>query len=332
MSNKEKNPTGRGWCFTINNPEMPDIKAWLEEKYAESGADYLVAQLEHGAEETRHIQGYIHYPRNQRFSRMKGLFPRAHIEVAKGRADQNRDYCTKDEGRLDGPWEFGTLPVQGRRMDMEALQRDLKSGMPMSEIKDVHFSAYMRYSKAISEYRLLTAKPRNWEMRILVLWGATGTGKSRYCHDNYPEAYWKTKNSGQMQFWDGYTGEETIIVDEFYGWLTFDFMLRFIDRYPCNLEIKHGTVPMLAKTVVFTSNKHPKDWYPNSRYQWDESNPLRRRITEVIEFPIPPSTPPLSPGETQPAGELLELRGRLVEPSTGDQSEELRLIDLYMQQ
>ena len=68
------------------------------------------------------------------------------------------------------------------------------------------------------------ANPRivrsNWNRKVTIRQG------------NYPEAYWKTKNSGQMQFWDGYTGEETIIVDEFYGWLTFDFMLDVKDDVP----------------------------------------------------------------------------------------------------
>ena len=323
---------GLSWCITINNPTELDGLAFWTAKKQEMEASYVVAQLEKGEEEeTPHYQAYVHFKTQKSFNQLKKWFPRAHLEKAKGSPQQNRDYCTK-EGRVDGPWELGDCPQKGRRMDLEALQRDLDEGKSIANIRSEHFPAYMRYSRAILDYRLMTAKRRDWAMQIICLWGPTGTGKSRYCHETWPGAYWKTKNSGTMQFWDGYAGEEVIIVDEFYGWLTFDFMLRFLDRYPCNLEVKHGTVPISAKTIVFTSNKHPREWYPNSRYQWDELNPLKRRLNEIIEFPRAPSTPPLS-NETdlpQPDGGsgLRQLAGS----NTGDQSEELRLINLYMQQ
>jgi len=73
---------------------------------------------------------------------------------------------------------------------------------------------------------------------------------------------------------------------------------------------------------VFTSNKHPREWYPNSKYGWDEHNPLKRRIKEVRELSMV--------GVSEPT---TSVSGRQLDgPSTGDQSEELRLIDLYMRQ
>ena len=36
---------------------------------------------------------------------------------------------------------------------------------------------------------------------------------------------------------------------------------RLIDHYPYWVEIKGGSVPMLATRYVITSNKHPEEWY-----------------------------------------------------------------------
>lgn len=323
MENKSKRQRCRAWCLTINNPgaEYPDK---LKDVHRDHGMTYLVAQKEKGAEGTEHIQAYCHFENQVSFTTVKTIFQGAHIEAARGSAEENRTYCTKEETRIGGPWEYGTMPQSGKRNDLLAVKADLDEGMLMQEIADKHFSQYVRYHKSFHAYCLLKHKRTNEAKTIRVFWGPTGTGKTRYCFDNYPGAYWKTKSTSNAQFWDGYDGEETIIIDEFYGWFSFDFMLRLTDRYPVNLDIKHGTVPLAARTVVFTSNKHPRDWYPNSRYQWDESNPLKRRISEILEFPLSP----LPTGTSESAGELC---GRQLDgSSTGDQSEELRLIDLYM--
>jgi hypothetical protein len=75
-------------------------------------------------------------------------------------------------------------------------------------------------------------------------------------------SFWLPRPEGDRPWWDGYDGQEVIVIDEFYGWLKRDFMYRLIDRYPMMLEVKGGAVPMQAKHVIFTSNKHPKEWYP----------------------------------------------------------------------
>lgn len=303
MSNQSRSTN---WCFTVNNPSEDEIllpQSWDPELYK-----YLVYQLETGENGTPHLQGYVSFVNQKRFSEFRKFFldERAHIAVAKGNAKQNRAYCTKSEGRLQGPWEFGSLPSQGKRTDLMQCKELLDSGATLKELSEQYFSQFVRYSKAFKEYTLLHAPQRDWEMDIQVVYGPTGTGKSRYCAENYPGAFWKSKNSGVQQFWDGYNSEEVIIIDEFYGWFSWDYLLRLTDRYPFSLDVKHGTVPLAARTIVFTSNKHPREWYPNSRYEWDDRNPLKRRIKSIRELTVssisdagraPPGTPPLVTNE-----------------------------------
>jgi len=299
------NPRGRGWCFTLNNPE-DDFATKLENTYNEMKAKYLVFQLESGEREgTRHVQGYIYFESDKSFNQVKvQLGNRSHIEKAKGNPAQNRDYCTKEGTRLQGPWEFGECPMKGKRSDLEGLKKDLDDGQSLRQVSQNHFSNFLRYRTNIQQYQLLNKPKRNWPMEVLVLWGPTGTGKSRFCQDTYPDAYWKSKNSGTQQFWDGYLGEDVIIVDEFYGWLSWDYLLRLTDRYPFSLDTKHGTVQCSARTIVFTSNKHPREWYPNSKYEWDDTNPLKRRLTSIREM----ERTPVATGGAESDAESLEQR------------------------
>lgn len=315
MSNVPSQSRARSWCFTVNNPSEAEIL--VPQSWDPSDYKYLVYQLEKGEEETPHLQGYISFNNAKRFSEFRKFFTgeRAHIAVAKGTAKQNKKYCTKESGRIQGPWEFGELPHQGKRSDLLACKDLLDSGASLKELSEDYFSQFVRYHRSFKEYQLLIAEARSWPMEIEVVYGSTGTGKSRYCFENYPGAYWKSKNSGNQQFWDGYTGQEVIIIDEYYGWFSWDYLLRLTDRYPFNVDIKHGTVPIAAKKIVFTSNKHPREWYPNTKYGWDDSNPLKRRITTLREL-----------GSTVV---IPTSREDLISPSI-DNLEENRLIDLYL--
>jgi hypothetical protein len=250
--------------------------------------------LEVGETGTPHIQGYIYFKQPKAFSVIKEAYPTAHIEMQAGTAAENKAYCTKKDGRIAGPWEFGEEPRAGERNDLQDIKQKLDSGVSLAQISQEHFGSYLRYSRGFKEYLLLNAPVRDWEMDVCVYWGPSGAGKSRSLFAEHKGAFWKTKNSGQMQFWDGYNGEDTVIIDEFYGWLPYDFLLRLCDRYPMSLEIKHGTLPVAIRKVYFSSNKHPKDWYNYERmgvpswgtYQADGTpyNPLERRIKRIVQF------------------------------------------------
>lgn len=96
------NQQGKYWCFTINNPEPEDcdkINALWNDKHAE----FLVYQLEQGENGTKHLQGYICFKHNYRFNRIKKLTTnRIHLEKRRGTHSEARDYCTKDDTRVEG--------------------------------------------------------------------------------------------------------------------------------------------------------------------------------------------------------------------------------------
>jgi len=87
--------TDRGtcWSITINNPTAADLNVvFPNNKWR------LMGQMEMGEEGTEHYQGMLETPQ-VRFSQVKKLLPRAHIELAKNRKALEK-YVTKTETRI----------------------------------------------------------------------------------------------------------------------------------------------------------------------------------------------------------------------------------------
>lgn len=224
-----------------------------------------------------HWQGYLELKARQRLAGVKQVLgdPAVHLEPRKGSAIEASEYCSKDETRKAGtlPHELGerSTVTAGARQDLLAVKALLDKGSSELEIADAEFPTWARNFRAIERYKRLQLEVRSWKTDLFIICGATGTGKSRICQETYADAYWKPRGN----WWDGYDAHETVIIDDFYGWLPWDLLLRLTDRYPLTVETKGGSVQFVAKTIVITSNKSPGQWY---RDEIDKS-PLKRRTT-----------------------------------------------------
>ena len=265
-----------------------------EELEGSTKVKYCKWQYEIGENGTRHIQGHVILNRRVRLGGVRVLNSRAHWEVRRGSFEQADEYCSKEESReygpfpesqdltiVGGPHFFGVAPGegQGRRNDLLSLKRVVDEGGSLLDCFEEDFGSMVRYNRGIMMYkRLKTGLNRSWQTTCTVYYGASGVGKSRRALEEAgPNSFWLPRPEGDRPWWDGYDGQETIVIDEFYGWLKRDFLYRLIDRYPMMLEVKGGAVPMQARHVIFTSNKHPNDWYPRARL-----GALVRRFTDPI--------------------------------------------------
>ena len=255
--------------FTINNPTTAvedQPKLW---RYK-----YLIYQRERGAEGTEHLQGYVIFDTNRRLTGLKKVNSRAHWEYRQGSHDQAVAYCSKEDTRIEGPWILGEAPAPGQRNDLTLALADVREGMSELELADKYGATWARNYRALSRYRTLTSVPRNFKTRVTVVYGPTGTGKSRYCSENYPDAYWKSEGS----WYDDYEGHREVIYDEFNGtWFPWSVLLRLCDRYPMQVPVKGSFGNFVAKHVFFVSNQDPQTWYPNC--YWPAFD---RRIDDLI--------------------------------------------------
>lgn len=256
----ERGILSKFWVFTLNNPGSNDVpKTW-------DGVEWATWQREKGESGTEHLQGYVIMDRRVRLPAMKKLSQTAHWEPRRGTHDQAKAYASKEDTRVAGPWvePEGAEPNvgQGKRNDLLELKRKLDQGAKEAEIAEELFPVWVKYYKVCSRYRMLKGVQRTWATETLVLWGPPGSGKSSKALElGGPEAYWLPKPAGQSAWFDGYEGQEVVVIDEFYGWIARDLMCRLCDRYPLNVETKGGVQPFLAKKIIITSNEHPVNWW-----------------------------------------------------------------------
>lgn len=98
----------RHWCYThfdlLNEP-----------KWVENEMSYMVYQREKAPTTgTEHFQGYVCFKKKRTLGWIKNnIDSTAHWAKCKGTPEQNKEYCTKDDTRVDGtsPVEYGFLPI-----------------------------------------------------------------------------------------------------------------------------------------------------------------------------------------------------------------------------
>lgn len=242
-------------------------------------ASYSIIGKEVGEEGTPHLQAYFNFGRNNRhrLSSVKKYSDRGHWEVAKGSDQQNKVYCSKGNDFI----EQGSIQQSGKRNDLQNICDGIKSKRKWSELVDENPTAIVKYSRGLDNLRQMYITRRDFKTKVLVCVGPPGIGKSRWAHENYPDAFWKPNGI----WWDGYDGQETVICDDFECDLPYSMFLKVCDRYPCQVPIKGGMKEFVSKTIIFISNKTVDTWYTDSKYYQRQA--VLRRIDNHIDVAPP---------------------------------------------
>lgn len=281
MRKRKRDAPARAFVFTLNNPtEAASAPKGLDQVFADQDASvrYAIYQGERGENGTPHLQGYVEFTRPVRLSHCRILLPTAHWEPRLGTREQAIAYSSKEATREHGPYEFGERGSggQGKRSDLAVVKEKIDSGATEREIADEHFSQWCRNYRAFERYRRITGEQRDWPVVVEVFYGRPGTGKSRAALAENPGSYWKPRD----KWWDGYEGQAVVVLDEYYGWLTWDTVLKICDRYPLLVETKGGYINFLARKVVITTNRDHRRWYAKTF----PIEALERRVTKWSWF------------------------------------------------
>ena len=300
------------WCFTINNPGA------FRPAYMPAVVDYMVFQLERGENGTEHLQGYLRLKKRSRMAAVKialGI-EAVHLSVAKGNEEQNKLYCTKEDSRIDGPWEHGIYdPLagkQGSRSDIIAAANSMQQGMSLPQLALTYSDLFIRYPSGMERTRqLLTpAPPLQRQIYCHCLWGPTNTGKTHRVLTTFPLTY--TVHPGRGP-WDQYQGEEVILFDEFdcSRW-PIDLMKQLLDKWRCRLDCRYTDKYAAWTTVFIISNNPPSQWWMLPPTSPDKAALLRRlhKITEVVsqEQEIALTPGPQTPMILDPTAPLTPMR------------------------
>lgn len=252
--NKKKNGMrfqARTVVFTWNNPNLSPSEFG---KNLAVMCQWYLFQVEKGEEtETIHYQGMAYHKNDIAWRYLFNIG--CHVEKCWAPLD-SINYCQKVSTRIDGPFEWGKRPIfkeKGRPAtglsNDEVIQGDLKDLVDSGRL-------HWRHVKAAQDFKILYGnlqkQETNKDVRGIWYHGKTGSGKSHEVRRKYGHSlYLKAQN----KWFDGYTNEETILLDDFdqQGKCLSHYMKIWADKYPCTGEVKGAKVNLHHKNFIVTS-------------------------------------------------------------------------------
>ena len=268
----------RGWCFTYwgeGGDHENGIQGVLPDASVYEGinCEYIIVGLERSKEGWLHHQGYVYFKNAITRSSLNKKLPRgANNRPAKGNAEQNFDYCSKESILI----EDGTRPAQGERTDLDKIRELVKSSGKMRDVVDVAPSYQaIKMAEVILKYQ---ERQRTWEPNVKWFWGPAGAGKTTTALKEMPDAWVSGKS---LKWWEGYDGHEDVIIDDFRGdFCTYHELLLILGGQPFRVENKGGSRQLLARNIIITSCYPPDKVYKTV----ENLDQLWRRLSEVRRF------------------------------------------------
>lgn len=282
----------RNHCFTLNNPGEGDEALILSFQ-----AKYIVFGRERGESNgTPHLQGYIEWGSAKRIEALKKLHPKISWHARLGTSKQASDYCKKGEqtheewaqGRDKGPnfgknasvVELGEISTPGKPKatdekfaQLNRIAEMIHDGATLTEINHEHTATFIRFHKGIEASINLMQNHRIDRPKVFWRYGTTGVGKSYKVRIEHPIHYVKDGT----QWWDGYTQQPTILIDDFDGHWPFRDFLRLTDEGQYQGQYKGGYVKINSPNIFITCEHPPWTIWPRG----NELAQVLRRLENV---------------------------------------------------
>ncbi len=203
-----------------------------------------------------HDQGFVQFttPCSLKVAQKRLGLGNAHMEICRGSCEENDAYCKKD-GDF---WFRGEYKSMGQRVDVDEVRMLLEDSTPMLEVARANFPLFCRSYRAFQTFETLVAEEQRREWRkvtTIVLAGTSGCGKTRLGM-RYSPFKIQGGTEKDLQWWDGYGGQKTLLIDEFdSSSVPITRMLSLLDGHPLRLAVKGGFTYAAWTRVIITTNE-----------------------------------------------------------------------------
>lgn len=275
----------RAWTWTLNNYQSDELETLLRVgQNLEKNIKYMCWGHEVGEEGTPHLQGFVYFTNARSMRAVKNILGslRFHLEKSRGTPQENKLYCQKMDPRSieNGVepneifHEFGDLPQQGRRGDLEEVKEELDAGMTLDVVATNYFPLWIRYRQSFEAYLQLKNRPRltpsfqmtdfptswqnaifNWDKSI-VIWGKSGIGKTQFAITLLPNAL-MVSHMDDLRNFDGSFHSGIIFDDVDVKHFPRTSQIHLVDQdHDRSIHIRYGCAIIPKKTKkIFTTNE-----------------------------------------------------------------------------
>lgn len=202
----------RNFTGTMNNPTMT-LQEFLTVLKNIPHATAARVQLERGENGTPHFQWVLCLSTKARLPSMVKKLKGCHVEAAKNALAAWR-YCGKEDTRVEGPEEFGVPPAsRAVKGDTKERNRMILEMGPLKAVEDglVPIEKFKQLKQSLDLFQVMRKDAEKVDtLESEWHYGPTGSGKSRSVRQRFPDAFIKSNDV----WWDGYQGEETVIIEE----------------------------------------------------------------------------------------------------------------------
>lgn len=269
------------------------LKLWVGDSETRTGAcSYCIS-----AKGLHHLHMVLEEAAPVRFSKVKAVFPRAHLEPTRGTKAEAENYinklgvwgekgeqivCIKYHGEIKGR--------QGQRSDLETVEQMLNDGIHPNDIL-LKSLKYEKYDSMIKQHYFRIKKENApIEREVKVYWhvGPSGCGKTHVLHElseQYKNDLYLVSNY-TTGYLDDYIGESVLFLDEFRGQIPFATLLTMLQGYTSRFHARYHNVVGLWTEVHITSVFPPERLYKKMVDATDQDidtiEQLKRRITGIF--------------------------------------------------
>lgn len=282
-SKKKSKGSGRGrnWAFTDYELLDWDVISKNEKiRYVVIGTEICPKTAK------VHYQGFIQGYKPERRSSLKKMIgcKKIHLEQCIKDAETNIAYCKKDMEFK----EFGEPSLMGQRTDIQQAADMIDDGATLAEVAYVHKSIAIKYPGGLKFYKAMhdetnapTADERAAHFWVGLITGDTGTNKTRRAMEDREHGVPYKIQGANLEWWDGYNGEKTIVIDEYNNDVSITRMLELLDVYKTRIAVKGSFTWAKWIKIWITTNLKIDEIHPNAKPAHRRA--LFRRITEVFD-------------------------------------------------
>lgn len=286
----------RCWVGTWNNPKMTDeefcnLLKSLEEKEL---LQYAIFQRELGEKsKIEHFQFFLNFKNKQYFTKLKRDYLPYGCHFAPMRSDATRckQYCSKVDTRVSGPYEIGEFEEERARTDLLRAIKMIDEGIPYETVAQIFPSQSVMYANKLKSRELDVYsekfKTNCRDVEIIFIYGPPRTGKTTFVNAQANFDFnniFVVENYGEYMF-TGYQKQKYVVFDEFAGQVPITKMNKLLEPFPMRLNVKGGIAQASFDKIYIVSNYSLKELYQTAKVeQYESYKAFCERINKIIRF------------------------------------------------